>query len=90
MRAALAIIVLMSAVSCIPNGPAVPSHHAVLTSGGVVEYALPDPPMPGESCVGCGRATISGMAAGPDGNVWFVDTGHRAVGHITPSGVVTE
>lgn len=31
-----------------------------------------------------------GIAAGPDGNVWFTETGSNRVGRITPSGVITE
>jgi len=31
-----------------------------------------------------------GIATGPDGNVWFAETGANRIGRITPSGVVTE
>jgi len=62
----------------------------VLTSGGVIEYPLPEPISPGSSCAGCGRASVSLIAAGADGNVWFADAGHRAVGRITPAGAITE
>lgn len=67
-----------------------PSLRTALTTGGVIEYALPDPPQPGESCSGCGRASVGAIAAGADGNIWFNDAGHRAVGRITTSGAVTE
>ena len=36
-------------------------------------------------------ASPSGMTAGPDGNLWFVDTGDMSrVGRVTPSGAITE
>jgi streptogramin lyase len=106
MRAAVAIVLLLLLASCAATGPAIrsaasparsatspvpsPAHRAVLTSGGVVEYSLPDPIPPGSSCSDCGQASAGAMAAGADGNVWFADTGQRAVGRITPSGAVTE
>jgi streptogramin lyase len=99
MRAALAIVLLLLAVSCTPNGPAMrpsaalspsPAHRVALTSGGVVEYPLPDPSAPGSSCAGCGRSSVSAVAAGADGNIWFADPGLGSVGRITPSGAVTE
>jgi streptogramin lyase len=31
-----------------------------------------------------------GVAAGPDGNVWFTEDSHNAVARVTPDGVVTE
>ncbi len=31
-----------------------------------------------------------GIAVGPDGNIWFTDDGPRAIGRITPAGVITE
>ena len=30
------------------------------------------------------------IAAGPDGKLWFTDTGSTAIGRISPSGTVTE
>jgi streptogramin lyase len=56
----------------------------------VIEYPLPNPLPPGSGCVDCGQASTSAIAAGADGNLWFADAGHRAVGRITPSGDVTE
>ena len=67
-----------------------PARHPTLTSGGVIEYALPNPISPGSSCSDCGLASAGAIAAGADGNIWFSDAGRRAVGRITPSGVVTE
>ena len=34
--------------------------------------------------------SLGGIAAGPDGNMWFVDTQNEKIGNITGSGVVTE
>ena len=31
-----------------------------------------------------------GITGGPDGNVWFTDTGTNSIGRITPTGAVTE
>jgi len=102
MRAALAICLLLVA-GCTANGPAVrpasstptsapgsSPHPASLTSGGVIEYALPDPQAPGSSCSDCGRASASHITAGADGNIWFTDSGNRKVGRITPAGSITE
>jgi streptogramin lyase len=56
----------------------------------VIEYPLPDPIAPGGVCTGCGHGSVGVVAAGADGNIWFADPGHRAVGRITPSGAITE
>jgi len=38
-----------------------------------------------------GTVSVGGIAAGPDGNVWFTDHGTTAaIGRITPSGSITE
>ena len=38
-----------------------------------------------------GSSPSAGIAAGPDGNVWFTDSGTtKAIGRITPSGTITE
>jgi streptogramin lyase len=46
-------------------------------------------PFPLPDCHCNGRA-ITAITAGPDGNLWYVDTGAALVGRITTSGVVTE
>lgn len=104
MRVALAVLSLL-VVGCTANGPLVrppasqspsqptyqaPSAPRAGGSGGVVDYALPDPQSPGSSCTGCGRASATALAAGADGNVWYIDSGRRKVGRITPSGSMTE
>ncbi len=61
-----------------------------IASGGVIEYTVPNPIGQGSSCFDCGQASLTGIAAGGDGNLWFVDAGQRKVGRITPSGTITE
>ena len=51
------------------------------------EFALPDLPRPH---AGTALILLDGIAAGPDGNVWFTDTDAGAIGSITPSGSFTE
>ncbi|OLC25897.1 MAG: hypothetical protein AUJ02_09970 [Chloroflexi bacterium 13_1_40CM_3_65_12] len=91
MRAVLAVCVLV-AVGCTgPIGqPAARATPQKLASGGVVEYPVPDPIAPGASCFGCGQASLGGIVAGPDGNIWFLDSGHYKVGRLTAVGAVTE
>jgi streptogramin lyase len=98
MRAALAICLLL-VVGCSASGPVVrstsssptsPPRPASLTSGGVIEYVLPDPQAPGSGCSDCGRASADRITAGADGNIWFTDAGHRKVGRITSAGAITE
>ncbi|HEV2035447.1 MAG TPA: hypothetical protein VGU71_14855 [Candidatus Dormibacteraeota bacterium] len=73
-----------------PSAKASPSQPK-LSSGGVVEYPIPNPPPYGESSPG-------DMVAGQDGNLWFVEhivslrlgTNRDVVGRMTPSGAITE
>lgn len=51
---------------------------ASASSDSTTEFALPEQSLP------------AAIAAGPDGNLWFFDTGLHAIGKISPSGVVTE
>jgi virginiamycin B lyase len=37
-----------------------------------------------------GVANISGIASGPDGNLWFTESGANKIGRITTAGIVTE
>ena len=50
----------------------------VTPTGTVTEFPLP------------ANNAIASIGAGPDGNVWFTDTGNHSIGRITPSGAVTE
>jgi len=91
MRAVLAVCVLLAVGCTSPTGrfsaQATPN---TLVSGGVVEYPVPDPIAPGASCFGCGQASLGAIVAGPDGNIWFIDSGHYKVGRLTPSGAISE
>jgi len=51
--------------------------HAVITG----EYPI----LPAQTISG----VDSGLAAGPDGSIWFTDTVGHSIGRITPAGVVT-
>src|SRR6266851_4598679 len=87
MRAALLVCVLLIA-SCAQSQPSSP--RAQLKSGGIVEYKVPNSLPSGASCFRCGQASLGGIAAGADGNLWFVDSGQDKVGRITQSGAITE
>src|SRR5437867_12031694 len=45
----------------------------------LVEYGIPT-----------GASVPDGVAAGPDGNVWFTEAEGNKVGEITPEGAITE
>src|SRR5256885_12924172 len=99
MRAALAVCLLfavgctnpsLGSASASPSSRPSPSQLATGASGGVIEYALPDPQTAGSSCSDCGHASASRITAGSDGHIWFTDSGNRKVGRITPSGAGTE
>lgn len=51
-----------------------------LKSGDVTEYPIPTP----------NSGSGGGMAAGPDGNVWFTEQNTSRVASITPEGTITE
>src|SRR5437899_11591433 len=89
MRAAAALCLLM-VVACTghpaPSLSSKPSPSPPkIASGGVVEYTLANPIAQGGSCLGCGQASLSGMVAGADGNIWFGDAGQGKDGYITPT-----
>ena len=48
-------------------------------SGSITEFVLPT-----------GNSQPIGIAAGPDGNMWFTQQGANGIGRITPSGAITE
>jgi virginiamycin B lyase len=50
----------------------------ITTSGVVTEYAMPP------------NSELAGIAAGPDGALWFTEHGRGKIGRITTSGVITE
>src|SRR5258708_26481071 len=80
---------LSPSVSWAPTSRPTPSP-GKLTSGGVIEYAVPNPSPTGSGCAGCGKASLSGITAGRDGNVWYFDVGQTLVGRVTPAGVITQ
>jgi len=92
MRAAIALCLLLAAACTGPVGQPSPeaSPSPKLASGGVVEYAVPNPSPSGSTCARCGTASLSGITAGPDGNVWYVDAGQSLVGRVTPTGSITQ
>jgi virginiamycin B lyase len=51
------------------------------TAGEVTEFALP---------TRANLLDIDGISAGPDGNIWFTETGGVAIGRRSTSGVYTE
>jgi streptogramin lyase len=96
MRAAIAVCLLLAVACTGPVGRSSsspspsPSHRSVLASGGVIEYAVPNPIAPGSGCFGCGQASLGGIVAGADGNVWFTNPGQYKVGRVTRSGAITQ
>ena len=51
----------------------------ITTSGAITEYPLP-----------LEASSPNGIVAGPDGNLWFADSGTGAMGRITTSGTISE
>jgi virginiamycin B lyase len=51
----------------------------ITTSGVVTEYSIPTP-----------SSSPGGIAAGPDGNMWFTEINSNKIGKITMSGIITE
>lgn len=56
----------------------------ITTAGVITEFPV-TPIMSSGTAV-----TLSGIAAGPDGNLWFTNTGENKIGRITTGGVATE
>jgi virginiamycin B lyase len=50
----------------------------------LLSYAINEFPVPAPA------SAPNRIHAGPDGNVWFLDTGQNTLGRITPTGQVTE
>lgn len=59
-----------------PNPPAIGS---IATSGAIAEYPVPN----------AATAQLQGITLGPDGNIWYVDSGNNDIGTITPAGIIT-
>lgn len=77
MRARL--LRLLPALSIALGLVAVTPQTSAAFTGVITEYPVPTP-----------SSSLGGIAAGPDGNVWFVEFIGNNVGRITPSGVITE
>ena len=56
-----------------------PSSAIAVSSPGITEFPIPT-----------ADSVPLGIAAGPDGNVWFTEFGGNRIGRITPSGTITE
>lgn len=68
-----------------PSAPA-----AAFSTGGVVEYALPNPAKLPPDCFRPCSASLGTLTLGPDGNIWFVDVRRNLVGSISPQGKVAQ
>ncbi len=67
----------------------------ITPAGAVTEFPIstappPPPPPPGVTAPPVPSASPRGIAAGPDGNLWFTESDGDKIGRITPAGVVTE
>ena len=51
----------------------------ITTSGAITEYSIPT-----------AKSYSYGIAAGPDGAMWFAESGSSKLGRITATGVITE
>ena len=49
------------------------------TAGSISEFSVPS-----------ADSYPTGIAAGPDGNLWFTETSGNKIGRISPSGTITE
>jgi virginiamycin B lyase len=67
-----------STAACAAAAPEVDQKLASTTFGAITEYTLP------------ANRTPSGVAAAPDGSVWFGEWGLPGVAHLFPNGTVTE
>ena len=61
-----------------------------LSTGGIVEYALPDPPVKPADCYRPCLPGLGSVARGSDGNIWFTDSNRKVIGRITPDGHVKQ
>ncbi len=73
MSTLLACIGLLFLAGCGGGNPA-----PAATASPITEFALPTP-----------KASLDGITAGPDGNLWFTE-GAGKIGRMTPAGQITE
>ncbi len=69
--------VVARCLSSIGGGLLAASASALTSTGTITEFTIPTP-----------LSYPLGIAAGPDGNLWFTET--QKIGRITPAGVITE
>ena len=70
-----------------PSGPtASPTPASRFSTGGIVEYAAPVAQPVSADCPAPCQPSLGSVAAGPDGNVWYVDVTQGLVERITPQG----
>jgi len=97
-----ALLVLMVTVACsgtsgkpAPTASTRPTSTAssspsTLSTGGIVEYKLPAPPVKPADCFEACQASIGSLALGADGNIWFTDNNRKVIGRISPAGQVKQ
>ena len=69
------VVAVIAAVLAVLWAPA-----AAAPRDGITEYQLPSGPVTGVP------AGLTGIAAGPDGNMWFTEENANLIGRITPAG----
>src|SRR6266851_4439339 len=98
----VALLVLMVTVACSGTSgkpatalsprpsPTASAAPGALSSGGVVEYTLPAPPVKPADCFPPCLPSVGSLALGADGNVWFTDNNRKVIGRISPTGQVKQ
>ena len=61
------------------GGPSPAAIGKITLSGAITEYPVQN----------ASSSQLQGIALGPDGNMWFVDSGNNDIGTITPAGVIS-
>src|SRR6266704_164112 len=90
-RAVLLVLMVTVACSGTSGKPATASAApGALSSGGIVEYSLPAPPVKPTDCYGACQAAVGSLALAADGNIWFTDNNRKVIGRISPAGEVKQ
>src|SRR5712692_11093290 len=90
MRAMPALVLLLVIGCNLPSTSMQSKTPRQLANGGVVDFRVPNPSPAGAGCVGCGTANPSGMAAAPDGTVWYFDVGQQTLARVTTRGEIAQ
>jgi virginiamycin B lyase len=61
----------------------------ITTAGKITEYPIPNETTPGYEFPGSDSGPL-GITAGPDGALWFTESGFGKIGRITTGGTITE